>query len=60
MSQIGVVTAIVSVTAPGTKIYENDTAKGRSLARQINQYTTDLVKNNSKQYGFFCFSSSFY
>ncbi|CAF1243752.1 unnamed protein product [Adineta steineri] len=53
MSHLNIETAIVSITAPGTKIYENDKKKGRILARKLNEFSNDLVKNNSKQFGFF-------
>ncbi|UJR07979.1 hypothetical protein I4U23_012258 [Adineta vaga] len=53
MSLLNIETAIVSVTAPGSKIYEHDKQKGRLLARQLNEFSADLVKNNSKQFGFF-------
>ena len=53
MSILAIETAIVSVTAPGTKIYEGNKEKGRVLARQLNDYSADFVKNNPKQFGFF-------
>jgi predicted TIM-barrel fold metal-dependent hydrolase len=53
MSLLGIETAIVSITAPGTKIYENNKEKGRILARKLNEFSFDLVKNNPKQFGFF-------
>jgi 6-methylsalicylate decarboxylase len=53
MSVLCIETAIVSVTVPGTKIYEGNKEKGRILARKLNEYSADLVKNNPKQFGFF-------
>ena len=45
--------AILSITAPGTNIYQNDQEKGRILARKLNQFSSDLVKNNPEQFGYF-------
>jgi predicted TIM-barrel fold metal-dependent hydrolase len=53
MSQLGIQTAIVSVTAPGSTIYEHDKEKARSFTRQLNEFSADLVKNNPEQFGFF-------
>jgi predicted TIM-barrel fold metal-dependent hydrolase len=53
MSILGIENAIVSVTAPGTKIYENKLEKGRILTRKLNEFSAHLVENNSKQFGFF-------
>jgi predicted TIM-barrel fold metal-dependent hydrolase len=53
MSQLGIETAIVSITAPGTMIYQDDKEKARSFARELNEYSADLVKNNPKQFGYF-------
>jgi predicted TIM-barrel fold metal-dependent hydrolase len=53
MSVLGVETAILSITAPGTKIYEDNKEKGRILARKLNEFSADLVKNNCEQFGFF-------
>jgi predicted TIM-barrel fold metal-dependent hydrolase len=53
MSLLGIETAIVSITAPGTKIYEDNTEKGRAFARKLNEFSADLVKNNPEQFGFF-------
>jgi predicted TIM-barrel fold metal-dependent hydrolase len=53
MSQLGIEMAIVSITAPGTMIYENDEQKARDFARKLNEYSADLVKNNPEQFGFF-------
>jgi predicted TIM-barrel fold metal-dependent hydrolase len=53
MSLLGIETAIVSITAPGTRIYEDNKEKGRILARKLNEFSADLVKNNPKQFGFF-------
>ena len=53
MSTLCIETAIVSITAPGAKIYEDNKEKGRIFARKLNEYSADLVKNNPKQFGFF-------
>jgi len=53
MSLFGIEMAIISITAPGTKIYENNKEKGRIFTRQLNEYSADLVNNNPKQFGFF-------
>jgi predicted TIM-barrel fold metal-dependent hydrolase len=53
MSQLGIEMAIISISSPGTKIYENNKEKGRAFARQLNEYSADLVKSNPKQFGFF-------
>ena len=52
MSVLGVETAIISIALPGT-IYGDNKEKGRTLARKLNEFSADLVKNNSKQFGFF-------
>lgn len=53
MSLLGIKTAIASITAPGTKIYEGDIEKGRILARKLNNYSADLVKSDPEKFGFF-------
>jgi predicted TIM-barrel fold metal-dependent hydrolase len=53
MSKLGIETAIVSVTAPGSMIYENDKHKARAFTRDLNEFTANLVKDNPKQFGFF-------
>jgi predicted TIM-barrel fold metal-dependent hydrolase len=53
MSRLGIEMAIVSVTAPGTMIYEHDVKKARQFATQLNEYSANLVKNNPKQFGYF-------
>lgn len=53
MSQMGVETAVISISTPGTRIYDNDQAKGRTFARQLNQYAADLTRNYSQQIRFF-------
>ncbi|CAF4798387.1 unnamed protein product [Rotaria sp. Silwood1] len=53
MYLLGVELAIVSITAPGTKIYEGNTKKGRIFARKLNEYSANLVKNNTEKLGFF-------
>jgi hypothetical protein len=58
LSLLGVETTIVSIIAPGTKIYEDSKKKERTFARKLNEYSADLIKNNSKQFRFFV--SSFF
>jgi len=53
MAQLGIETAIVSITVPSTKIYDNDKEKARVFARKLNEYSSDLVKNDHKHFGFF-------
>lgn len=48
IAQIGIETVIVSITAPGTNICENDKEKGRAFAIKLNEYSADLAKNNPK------------
>ncbi len=55
MSMLGIETAIVSITASETKIDEDKKEKGRILARKLNQYSANLIKNNPEQF----FTSSF-
>lgn len=52
MAQLGIGTAILSVSAPGTTIvsHRSDAA---ALARDINDYTADLVKQRPERFGFF-------
>ncbi|KAF2181435.1 amidohydrolase family protein [Zopfia rhizophila CBS 207.26] len=51
-SDIGVKTAILSVTAPGPCI-EKDPSKAATLARECNEYCASLVRNDPAGYGFF-------
>ena len=53
MALLGIKTAILSVTAPGPKVYEGDIDKGRMLARKLNTYSADLVKSDLEKFGFF-------
>lgn len=53
MSLLGIRTAILSVTAPGAKIYEDDFEKSRIFARKLNNYSADLVKSDPEKFGFF-------
>lgn len=53
MSLLDINTAIVSITAPGTKIYEGDIEKGRIFVRKLNNYSANLVKSDPKKFGFF-------
>ncbi len=39
MSLLGIQTAIVSITAPSTKIYENNKEKGRIIERKLNEFS---------------------
>jgi hypothetical protein len=49
MSMLGVETAIVSITTPGTKIYEDNKEKGRILARKLNQLKTVVFIHPSEE-----------
>ncbi len=53
MSILNIETGIISITAPGTKIYENDKNKSRTFARKLNEFSADLVTKYPKQFGFF-------
>lgn len=53
MSLLGIKIAILSVTAPGPKIYEGDIEKGRVFTRKLNQYSADLVESDREKFGFF-------
>jgi len=53
MSLLRVRTAILSVTAPGAKIYEADFEKSRTLARKLNNYSSALVNSDPERFGFF-------
>ncbi|CAF1223382.1 unnamed protein product [Adineta ricciae] len=45
-------TAIVSITAPGTRIYEGNSTKSRRLARQLNEFAANLIQKYPKKFGF--------
>ncbi|CAF2074736.1 unnamed protein product [Rotaria magnacalcarata] len=53
MSLLGVEIAFVSITAPGTKIYEGNTEKGRNFARKLNEFSSNLVQQDPAKFGFF-------
>jgi 6-methylsalicylate decarboxylase len=52
MADLGVGTAIVSVSTPGTTFLPNP-ADAAALARDLNDYTADLVASQSDRFGFF-------
>ncbi|KAJ5413836.1 hypothetical protein N7509_000463 [Penicillium cosmopolitanum] len=52
MGANGTRTAILSVTAPGPVIVDND-QRARELARECNNYTASLRDQNATQWGFF-------
>ena len=51
MDQNGVATSIVSISAPG--IWFGDVQSARTLARKINEYAAQLVKDHPGRFGFF-------
>lgn len=53
MSLLGIEMAVVSITAPGAKVYEGNTEKCRTLARKLNEYSANLVKNDPTRFMFF-------
>ncbi|KAH8548903.1 putative amidohydrolase-like protein [Umbelopsis sp. PMI_123] len=53
MKELGIASAIVSVTAPATTIYANDVDKGRNLARKCNVFCAKLAKDDPTRYGWF-------
>jgi predicted TIM-barrel fold metal-dependent hydrolase len=53
MAKLGIETAIVSITAPGSSIYQDDKEKARALTRKLNEFSADLVKKNPKEFGYF-------
>ncbi|MHA3020603.1 amidohydrolase family protein [Mycobacterium sp. BMJ-28] len=52
MAELNVSTAILSVSAPGTTFLTN-VADATALARDINDYTAELAKNQPDRFGFF-------
>ena len=52
MSELDVATAIVSVSAPGTTLLPN-ASDASALARDVNDYTADLVASQPDRFGFF-------
>jgi predicted TIM-barrel fold metal-dependent hydrolase len=53
MKELGISSAIVSVTAPGTSVYADDIDKGRALARKCNEYCAKLAKDEPTRFGWF-------
>ncbi|CAM2728092.1 unnamed protein product [Rotaria socialis] len=53
MSLLGVEIAFLSITAPGTKIYEGNTEKGRNFARKLNEFSANLVQQDPAKFGLF-------
>lgn len=51
MDSINVQTSILSLSTPG--VWFGDDADARSMAREVNEYTADLVRDNSERFGFF-------
>ena len=49
---LGIMTTILSVTAPGPSI-EKDPIKAGTLARECNQYAAEIRDQNPSKYGFF-------
>jgi hypothetical protein len=49
--------AIMSITSPGTTIYNGDIEKARKLARGCNEYFVELVKQSPNRFGFFLITS---
>jgi predicted TIM-barrel fold metal-dependent hydrolase len=52
MADLGVATAIVSVSTPGTT-FLSDAADAAALARDLNDYGADLVASAPERFGFF-------
>src|SRR5262245_27237737 len=52
MSELDVATAIMSVSAPGTTFLPNP-SDAAALARDVNDYTADVVASQPDQFGFF-------
>jgi 6-methylsalicylate decarboxylase len=53
MEQLGIQSAVMSVTAPATNIYSNDIEKGRALARKCNDFCAKLAKEDPTRFGWF-------
>lgn len=53
MKELGIQSAVMSVTAPAVNIYANDVAKGRDLARKCNDFSAKLAKEESARFGWF-------
>lgn len=52
MAELGVATAILSVSTPGTTLLP-DAADAAALARDLNDYSSDLVASAPDRFGFF-------
>jgi 6-methylsalicylate decarboxylase len=52
MDEQGIATGILSVTAPGVRLDE-DAASARALARSVNEYGAELVKDRPDRFGGF-------
>ncbi|KAI9728086.1 MAG: hypothetical protein M1834_007802 [Cirrosporium novae-zelandiae] len=52
MSKLGTSTSILSLTSPGTETIP-DQKGARDLARQVNEYASQLVRSSPKTFGFF-------
>lgn len=59
METLGVDFAITSVPPEGPLIFEHDREKCRQLARQLNDYSAQLIRENPKSLGFFATLPSF-
>ncbi|KAI8576524.1 hypothetical protein K450DRAFT_256592 [Umbelopsis ramanniana AG] len=53
MAQLGIASAVVSVTAPGTTMYADDIKKGRELARRCNEFCAKLANDDPARFGWF-------
>ncbi|KAI8576523.1 hypothetical protein K450DRAFT_256591 [Umbelopsis ramanniana AG] len=53
MEQLGIQSAVMSITAPGTNIYSDNIDKGRELARKCNDYCAKLAKDDPSRFGWF-------
>jgi predicted TIM-barrel fold metal-dependent hydrolase len=51
MNNLGIATAITSISSPG--IYFGDTDFTLKLARKCNEFSADLIRNNSQRFGAF-------
>ena len=51
MDARGVETAILSVSTPG--VHLGDDAEARALARDVNEFAADVVRNQPRRFGFF-------